>query len=91
MFFGIFQGVCIFLLALMLVRPNPPVSAGAAKRVVATKVDYTTGQMVRSPLFWVMYLMFVFVAAGGVIGRPRSSGRSRRSTASRRCQSTCSA
>jgi len=67
MFFGIFQGVCIFLLALMLVRPKPPVSAGAAKRVFATKVDYTTGQMVRSPLFWVMYLMFVFVAAGGVI------------------------
>jgi OFA family oxalate/formate antiporter-like MFS transporter len=67
MFFGIFQGVCIFLLALMLVRPNPPASVGAAKRVVATKIDYTTGQMVRTPLFWVLYMMFVFVAAGGVI------------------------
>lgn len=39
----------------------------APKRVVSTKIDYTTGQMVRSPLFWVLYLMFVFVAAGGVI------------------------
>ncbi|WP_250473508.1 oxalate/formate MFS antiporter [Caballeronia sp. GAFFF1] len=67
MFFGIFQGVCIFLLALMLVRPKPPVHVAPAKRIVSTKIDYTTGQMVRSPLFWVLYLMFVFVAAGGVI------------------------
>jgi len=67
MFFGIFQGVCIFLLALMLVRPNPPAHVAPAKRIVATKIDYTTSQMVRSPLFWVLYLMFVFVAAGGVI------------------------
>ena len=67
MFFGIFQGVCIFLLALMLIRARPPAHAVPAKRVVASKIDYTPGQMVRSPLFWVMYMMFVFVAAGGVI------------------------
>jgi OFA family oxalate/formate antiporter-like MFS transporter len=67
MFFGIFQGVCILLLGMMLVRPRPPAHAVPAKRVVASKIDYTTGQMVRSPLFWVLYMMFVFVAAGGVI------------------------
>jgi OFA family oxalate/formate antiporter-like MFS transporter len=66
-FFGLFQGVCILLLAMLLVRPKPPASAVASKRLVATKVDYTTGQMVRAPLFWVMYVMFVFVAAGGII------------------------
>src|SRR6202521_1270813 len=67
MFFGIFQGVCTLLLGMMLVRPRPPAHAVPAKRVVASKIDYTTGQMVRSPLFWVLYMMFVFVAAGGVI------------------------
>src|ERR1700726_1073344 len=67
MFFGIFQGVCILLLGMMLVRPRPPAHAVPAKRVVASKIDYTTGQMVLSPLFWVLYMMFVFVAAGGVI------------------------
>ena len=66
-FVGLFQGISILLLATFLVRPKPPATAIAAKRVVATKVDYTTGQMIRSPLFWVMYLMFVFVAAGGII------------------------
>ena len=67
MFFGVFQGICILLLGLLLVRPRPPAHVIPAKRAVATKIDYTTAQMVRSPLFWVMYMMFVFVAAGGVI------------------------
>ncbi len=67
MFFGILQGVCIFALALFLVRPQPPANAVAPKRVVASKIDYTTREMVRAPLFWVIYMMFVFVAAGGII------------------------
>src|ERR1700709_1657664 len=66
-FFGIFQGVCILLLGMLLVRPRPPAYAVPAKRIVASKIAYTTGQMGRSPLFWVLYMMFVFVAAGGVI------------------------
>ncbi|WP_250437635.1 oxalate/formate MFS antiporter [Caballeronia sp. ATUFL_F2_KS9A] len=67
MFFGILQGAVIFVLALLLVRPNPPKGIVPAKRIVATKIDYTTGQMVRAPIFWVLYAMFVAVAAGGVI------------------------
>lgn len=66
-FFGLLQGACILLLATLMVRPNPPARAARIKRVVATKVDYTTKQMVRTPLFWVMYAMFVCVAAGGII------------------------
>ncbi|SAK96725.1 major facilitator transporter [Caballeronia calidae] len=67
MFFGILQGAVIFVLALLLVRPNPPKDIVPTKRIVATKIDYTTGQMVRAPIFWVLYMMFVAVAAGGVI------------------------
>ncbi|WP_158904008.1 oxalate/formate MFS antiporter [Burkholderia sp. L27(2015)] len=67
MFFGIFQGVCIFVLGALLVRPKVPANVAVLKRLVSTKVDYTPGQMVKAPVFWVLYLMFVFVAAGGVI------------------------
>ncbi|WP_250516999.1 oxalate/formate MFS antiporter [Caballeronia sp. INDeC2] len=67
MFFGILQGAVILVLALLLVRPNPPKNIVPAKRIVSTKIDYTTGQMVRAPIFWVLYAMFVAVAAGGVI------------------------
>jgi len=66
-FFGLFQGVCIFLLALMLVRPKPSPQAAAVKRRVSTKTDYTTKQIIRTPLFWLLYVMFVFVAAGGIM------------------------
>ncbi|SAK96013.1 major facilitator transporter [Caballeronia pedi] len=67
MFFGSLQGAVIFVLALLLVRPKPPANLAPAKRIVSTKIDYTTGQMVRAPIFWVLYAMFVAVAAGGVI------------------------
>jgi OFA family oxalate/formate antiporter-like MFS transporter len=67
MFFGSLQGAVIFVLALLLVRPKPPANLVPAKRIVSTKIDYTTGQMVRAPIFWVLYAMFVAVAAGGVI------------------------
>jgi MFS transporter, OFA family, oxalate/formate antiporter len=66
-FFGLFQGAVILLLAMLLVRPNPPDAARLVKRIVATKRDYTTSEMVRSPVFWVMYAMFVCVATGGII------------------------
>jgi MFS transporter, OFA family, oxalate/formate antiporter len=66
-FFGLLQGICILLLATLMVRPNPPAHAAGIKRVVATKVDFTTQQMVRAPIFWVMYAMFVCVATGGII------------------------
>ncbi|WP_405045098.1 oxalate/formate MFS antiporter [Paraburkholderia sp.] len=66
-FFGLLQGACIMALALLMVRPKPPAHAAGVRRVVATKTDYTTKQMIRAPLFWVMYAMFVCVAAGGII------------------------
>jgi len=67
LFFGIFQGICIFVLGLLLIRPKPPANGVVHKSQVSTKIDYTPGQMVKTPVFWVMYVMFVFVAAGGII------------------------
>ena len=66
-FFGIFQGVCIFLIALFMVRPTPPKGVTAPPRVVMAKNDYTVLQMVRTPVFWLTYALFVAVAAGGLI------------------------
>jgi OFA family oxalate/formate antiporter-like MFS transporter len=65
--FGLLQGICIFLLALLLVRPQAPVGVAARPRLVTSKVDYTTGQMLRTPVFWVMYAMFVAMVAGGLM------------------------
>jgi OFA family oxalate/formate antiporter-like MFS transporter len=66
-FFGIVQGAFIFLIAMLMVKPTPPKGIVAASRLVMTKVDYTTEQMVRTPVFWITYLLFVAVAAGGLM------------------------
>jgi OFA family oxalate/formate antiporter-like MFS transporter len=68
LFFGILQGLVILAFAMLLITP-PKVPAEAAKvnpRVLQGKRDYTPGQALISPVFWVMYVMFVLVASGGL-------------------------
>jgi len=65
--FGIGQGVLIFIIAMFMVKPRLPKGVVAASRLVMTKVDYTTPQMVRTPVFWLTYALFVAVAAGGLM------------------------
>jgi OFA family oxalate/formate antiporter-like MFS transporter len=67
LFFGIFQGVAIFILAMFMVRPQPPTGVIPSPRVVTTKVDYSTASMLKTPVFWLIYAMFVAVAAGGLM------------------------
>ncbi len=66
-FFGILQGVSIFVIAMFMVKPVVPKGIVIAKRLVMSKVDYTTAQMVRTPVFWLTYVLFVAVAAGGLM------------------------
>lgn len=65
--FGILQGVLIFAMAMLLVRPQPPKGARANKANLTNPVEFTPGQMVRTPVFWVIYVSFVAVAAGGIM------------------------
>ena len=66
--FGIGQGVIVFLLAFFI---RPPLVAQPAKKkqlnLPQTKIDFTPPQVLRSPIFWVMYAVFVMVAAGGLM------------------------
>ncbi|GJG95351.1 oxalate/formate MFS antiporter [Cupriavidus pauculus] len=65
--FGILQGVLILAMALLLVKPQPPKGAIANKKILTNPVEFTPGQMVRTPVFWVIYVSFVAVAAGGIM------------------------
>jgi len=65
LYFGIGQGLVIFVLSWFLTRA--PESTKVAARVQQTRRDYSPGEMLRKPVFWVMYLMFVLVAAGGLM------------------------
>ncbi|HEX7889780.1 MAG TPA: oxalate/formate MFS antiporter [Ramlibacter sp.] len=68
LYFGIGQGAIIFVLSWFLARAPEAQKLGVGTaKVLQTRKDYTPGEMVRKPVFWVMYLMFVLVAAGGLM------------------------
>lgn len=70
-YFGIGQGIVITIIALFLMAPKKEQIAGFAKLVVAkvsqSARDFSPKEMLTSPLFWVMYAMFVMMAAGGLM------------------------
>ncbi|MFY9958561.1 oxalate/formate MFS antiporter [Bradyrhizobium sp.] len=66
--FGIGQGLIVFILAFFL--RSPSVAMPAKKKQLnlpQTKIDFTPPQVLRSPIFWIMYVVFVMVAAGGLM------------------------
>jgi OFA family oxalate/formate antiporter-like MFS transporter len=66
--FGIGQGVIVCLLAFFLRKPSRVMPAKKKQlNLPQTRIDFTPPQVLRSPIFWVMYLVFVMVAAGGLM------------------------
>ena len=68
LYVGIGQGLIVFLVSWFLTRaPHASKMGVSTAAVQQTKRDYTPGEVLRKPVFWVMYLMFVLVAAGGLM------------------------
>src|SRR6202042_2205759 len=66
--FGIGQGVIVFILAFFLRKPQRPMPVKKKQlNLPQTGIDFTPPQVLRSPIFWMMYLVFVMVAAGGLM------------------------
>jgi OFA family oxalate/formate antiporter-like MFS transporter len=66
LFFGILQGLIIIVMAFGLLVA-PPALVAAAPRPNQAARSFTPTQVLRTPLFYVMYLMFVLVASGGLM------------------------
>ena len=66
LWFGLGQGVVVVLLSLLLRAPHAG-EAPASTRVQQSARNYTPIEMLSSPIFWVMYVMFVLVGAGGLM------------------------
>jgi OFA family oxalate/formate antiporter-like MFS transporter len=68
LWFGLAQGGIILLLAPFLKAPLPSqIKKSAKKNVNQSQRDFTPGEMLKTPLFWVLYVMFTMVAAGGLM------------------------
>jgi OFA family oxalate/formate antiporter-like MFS transporter len=65
--FGLIQGGAVFLLGLLLRKPIASLLPAASSKVVQTRREYAPLEMVKTPVFWVLYVMFVLVAAGGLV------------------------
>ncbi|MDA9418073.1 spermidine/putrescine ABC transporter substrate-binding protein [Bradyrhizobium sp. CCBAU 25360] len=66
--FGIGQGVIVFVLAFFIQPPRLSIPPKKKQlNLPQTKIDFTPPQVLRSPIFWVMYLVFVMVASGGLM------------------------
>jgi len=68
LWFGLGQGIVVILIALLLRAPEAgEVSAPAAPAVQQTRRDYGPAEVLKTAPFWVMYVMFVMVGAGGLM------------------------
>ena len=66
--FGIGQGLIVFALGWILRAPQRgEVPAPVQSRLRQSDRDHGPAQVLRSPIFWVMYFMFVLVGAGGLM------------------------
>jgi OFA family oxalate/formate antiporter-like MFS transporter len=66
--FGLAQGAIVFLLGWFLKAPDAAFIAPRAKRPPRMPVrEHTPLEMLRTPAFWLMYVMFVLMATGGLI------------------------
>ena len=66
LWFGIGQGLVVVILSLLLRAPQPG-ETPPSTRVRQTARDYAPLEVLGSPIFWVMYVMFVLVGAGGLM------------------------
>ena len=66
LWFGLGQGIVVVLLSLVLRAPRPG-EAPPSRHVRQSARDYSPVEALRSPIFWVMYAMFVLVGAGGLM------------------------
>jgi MFS transporter, OFA family, oxalate/formate antiporter len=68
LWFGLGQGVVVLIVALLLRAPEADeVAVRASPAVQQTRRDYVPTEALTTPVFWVMYAMFVMVGAGGLM------------------------
>jgi MFS transporter, OFA family, oxalate/formate antiporter len=66
--FGLLQGAIIVIAAMFLITPPAmAIKESRPVKVLQGTHDYTPAETLRSPIFWVMYVMFTLVASGGLM------------------------
>ena len=68
MTFGLFQGIVVVIVGFLVMAPTAGFFASAPKIAPgASRYQASPLQMLKTPVFWVMYVMFIMMAAGGLM------------------------
>ena len=67
LYFGIGQGIIVVVLSLILAAPKKGEVPETSKKVLQTRRQFRPMEVLKQPTFWVMYVMFVLVGAGGLM------------------------
>ena len=65
--FGIAQGIVIAICSFFMPRVKLDPSVKVVPRIITSKMDFTPTQILRQPVFWLIYICFVGVASGGIM------------------------
>ena len=66
--FGVGQGVLLFLIAWFMRYPDlGEVPAAPSRKVTQSARNFSPRDMLKSPVFWLLYVMFVMVSASGLM------------------------
>lgn len=64
--FGLIQGLSIFVLGALLVKPIVPALRSLSRRI-QQGAEFTPAQTLRTGVFWVIYLVYVLIGYGGMV------------------------
>ncbi len=68
LWFGIIQGGVVFVLALLLRAPEAgEMAAAPPSKVAQSAKSYSPKDVLLTPVFWLLYIMFVMVSASGLM------------------------
>ena len=67
--FGVAQGAILLVVAWLLRTPDPgePLPPAPSRKVPQSLRSFTPREMLASPIFWLLYIMFVMVSSSGLM------------------------
>ena len=67
LWFGLGQGAVILVLSQFLKAPRSGEAPKATPKISQSARDFKPAEMLQTPIFWILYVMFVLVAASGLV------------------------
>ena len=64
--FGLIQGLSIFVLGTVLIKPIVPAVRTTSRRI-QQGADFTPSQTLRTRVFWVIYAVYLMIGSGGMV------------------------